>query len=71
MNEIFESHGEELPTKDSEQPEEDVEENEVRTLRETTALINVGCELFCSNGPNWERSSTFKIGIETVSTVML
>jgi hypothetical protein len=43
----------------------------VRTLRvasmqEAIALINKGCENFCSNDPNWERSSTVKRVIETV-----
>ena len=56
---------------------EDTEESEaesampVRTLtvklmQEAIALINKGCEIFCSNDPNWERSSTIMRGIETV-----
>jgi hypothetical protein len=37
----------------------------VKSTQEAIALINKGCEI-CSNEPNWERSSTFKRGIETV-----
>jgi hypothetical protein len=31
-------------------------------MQQAIALISKGCEIFCSNSPNWEQSS----GIETV-----
>ena len=38
----------------------------VKLMQEAVALINKGCEIFCSDDRNWERSSTIKRGIETV-----
>ena len=82
INELLERHCEELSTEDFEELAEqlskgDTEESEadsampVRTLtvnsmQEVIALINKGCEIFCSNDPIWEWSSTVKRGIETV-----
>jgi hypothetical protein len=76
INELLENNGEELPTEDLEERAEqlskdDTEESEadsamsvrtltVKSMQEAIALIDKGCEIFCSNDPNCEQSSTVK-----------
>jgi hypothetical protein len=38
----------------------------VKSMQEAIALINKGCEIFCSNSNNWELSSTIKSETGTI-----
>jgi hypothetical protein len=68
--EDVEERAEQLSKEDTEESDADpavpVRTLTVKSMQETIALINKGCEIFCSSDPIWERSSTVKSGIETV-----